>query len=196
MKHPFQKLSKALGKDDSLCKHGVSDSHMQAVIRGNEFLINYEKPASRIYYRLERNLNDQMQTNIDVFHKMIEIILFLGRQGLALRGHRDDSVDFSKPQEVNQGNFVAMLSLSKTDTQLREHLTRAPKNALYTSKTIQEDLIAVIGDLIRNKLTEPLKMSEYPFYSIIADETTDKYANQEVVTVCIRYVDTSCHRIV
>ena len=73
---------------------------------------------------LERNLNDQMQTNINVLHKSIDIILFLGRQGLALRS----SVDFSKPQEVNKGNFVAMLSLlSKTDTRLREHLTRAPK---------------------------------------------------------------------
>ena len=48
VKHPFQKLSKALGKDGSLCKHDVSDSHMQAVIRGNAFLTNYENPASRI----------------------------------------------------------------------------------------------------------------------------------------------------
>ena len=42
-------------------------------------------------------------------------------------------------------------------------------------------------------------MSEYPIYSIIADETTDKhdkYANQKVLTVCIIYVDTLCHKIV
>ena len=75
-------------------------------------------------------------------------MILCGKQGLALRGHHDDHA-FSEHEEKvgeNQGNFIELVRFrALTDDTLREHLQNAPKNSLYTSKTIQNELIGVIG---------------------------------------------------
>ena len=38
---------------------------------------------------------------------------------------------------------------------------------------------------IRSKVTQPIQ-KENAFFSIIGDEVTDKYANQEVLSVCLK----------
>ena len=43
--------------------------------------------------------------------------------------------------------------------------------------------------MIRNKITEPIRTGAVPFYAVIGDEVTDAHAIQEVLSVCIRYVD-------
>jgi hypothetical protein len=68
---------------------------------------------------------------------------------------------------------------------LKNHLENAKKNATYTSKTIQNDFIDVIGEYIRDKLMEKIKQDGSVF-TIIADETTDMF-NQEVLTLCLRF---------
>ena len=83
--------------------------------------------------------NEQYQNILHVLEKIISTIVLLGRQGLPLRGHRDDCVDFSVLQDVNKGNFIALLEHQAiTDNILKDHLISAKKNAKYTSKTIQE----------------------------------------------------------
>ena len=57
---------------------------------------------------------------------------------------------------------------------------------LYTSKTIQNDLISICGDLIRNKILE--KICHACYFSVLADEATDA-ANDEQLSISIRYVD-------
>ena len=104
-------------------------------------------------------------------------------------GHRDDKVDFSEELSTNRGNFMALLELqAKADKVLKQHLETAKKNAKYTSKTIQEDIIKTVGQMLREKITEPLRTGRVPFFAVIADEVTDKHANQEILCVCIRYV--------
>ena len=94
--------------------------------------------------------------------------------------------------DTNKGNFVALLELSaKTDEVLKHHLETANRNAKYTSKIIQEDIIKTVGEMLREHITEPLRTGRSPFFAVIADEVTDKHANQEVLSVCIRYVDVS-----
>ena len=112
----------------------------------------------------------------------VKAILFCGRQGIALRGHRDDST--SKAE--NLGNFHALLTLlSDHDDNLKKHLELGKKNARYTSKTIQNEIIEIIGQYIREKVTNGME-----FFSIIADEVTSSVSNQEILSVCLRYVST------
>lgn len=109
----------------------------------------------------------------------------VGKQNIPLRGHRDDSTSDSS----NKGNFLAILQLlAKHDEQLMSHLQTAKKNALYTSKTIQNEVIQLIGNHITGKIFKGLQGRG--FYSIIADEVTDKYANKEVLVLCLRFLDT------
>ena len=75
------------------------------------------------------------------------------------------------------------------DERLRKHLQYGPKNAQYTSKTIQNELISVVGDAIREEIISEVLSAQ--FYSIIADEVT-AVANQEQLSLCVRYVHNNC----
>ena len=80
-------------------------------------------------------------------------MVLLGRQGLPLRGHRDDCVDFSVLQDVNKDNFIALLEHQAiTDNILKDHLISAKKNA--TSKTIQEEIIISSWGTIMNDFAQ------------------------------------------
>ena len=67
---------------------------------------------------------------------IVETIVLCGRQGLALRGHRDDQ-EFQETDPLqNHGNFLALLRfrVQSGDQILENHLKSGKANALYTSK--------------------------------------------------------------
>ena len=110
---------------------------------------------------------------------------FVVDKNIPLRGHRDDA----KSDSMNKGNFLALLDLmAKRDPILQKHLENAKKNATGTSKTVQNEIIQIIGEHIRSALSAPLQ-DEKAVYSIIADEVTDKFSNQEILSLCLRFVD-------
>ena len=59
------------------------------------------------------------------------------------------------------------------------------KNARYTSKSIQNELIKVVGDCIRSEIVEEVRVAK--FFSVIADEVTD-ISNKEQLSISFRYV--------
>ena len=73
---------------------------------------------------------------------------------------------------------------------LHKHLQIAKQNAKYTSKTIQNEIVHIYASKIKQRLTVELREKGLPF-TIMADEVTDPYANQEILSVCIRFVDLS-----
>ena len=85
-------------------------------------------------------------------------MIFCGRQGLAFRGHRDDTPAVREDPDANHGNFLALLhfSVQAGDEVLKQHLRTAAGNALYTSKTVQNEMITVCGDLIRKKILDKI----------------------------------------
>ena len=69
---------------------------------------------------------------------------------------------------------------------LKEHLKTAAGNALYTSKTVQNEMITICGNIVRRKLLEMVQKAG--FFSVIADEATD-IANDEQLSICVRFVE-------
>ena len=59
---------------------------------------------------------------------------------------------------------------------------KCPCNAQYTSKVIQNEVIDIIGGIVRESITKNLN------FSIIADELTDPISNQQVLCMCLRYL--------
>ena len=115
---------------------------------------------------------------------------FLAKKGLSFRGHRDDRVDFGVMDD-NEGNFIVTLQLmAKDNSKLQKHLLNESKNAKYTCKSIHNEIIHIYGSTIRRNLTDQLREQRLPF-TIIANECTDFYSNQEVLSVCLRFVDLS-----
>jgi len=116
--------------------------------------------------------------NRQIMYRLIDVTLCLGLGGRPFRGH------IEKSSELHQGLFLELVNLlKKYDPVLKDHLDNGPRNALYTSNHIQNDLILSICNIIRRKISTELCGKKV---SIIADETSDVGHNEQMSFV-IRY---------
>jgi hypothetical protein len=69
---------------------------------------------------------------------------------------------------------------------LKHHLEHCSKNASYTSPEIQNELITLAGDDVKNQILASARAARW--FSIIADECVDS-ATIEQMPLCIRYLD-------
>ena len=88
----------------------------------------------------------------------------------------------------NYGNFWALLQfrVDAGDKILQEHLSTASCNALYTSSTIQNQIIAIICSELQQKIFEKVRKAKW--FTLIADEVTD-VSNKELLSIALRYID-------
>lgn len=132
---------------------------------------------------LSSTLQSQMEENKHILKQIVRAIIFLARQGLALRGHREDLASSSNP-----GNFLALLkSYAEVDDVLHAHLYEPrARNATYLSLTSQNQIVNVIGhDIIRTNLIAEVKKAR--FFAVLADEVCSH--NVEYFQLCLRFVD-------
>ena len=61
---------------------------------------------------------------------------------------------------------------------LAKHLEEADRNAMYTSKTIQNEIIECIGEHIREGITSEVKKAK--FYFLLCDEITDVSVKEQM----------------
>lgn len=73
---------------------------------------------------------------------------------------------------------------------MKEHFEKAPQNAKYNSKTIQNELICVTGEWITQTIVSEIKKAR--FFTVLADETAD-ISNTEQMSIVLRYVDNECN---
>ena len=166
--------------------HAKKDYHLFAMTKMNEYLSRYENPSRTVNTLLDNESRRIVENNRKVVESLLKIVLLCGKQGLALRGHRDDKLNWEDESCFNEGNFIQLVRFrAETDPILANHLASSPRNACYTSKTIQNELISVIGQRIRDDFLDEVKSAKV--YSIIADEVTD-VANREEVSLVVRYI--------
>ena len=89
---------------------------------------------------------------------------------------------------TSHGNFWALLEfrVAAGDSVLRDHLAKAPRNAMYTSPDIQNQITDILGDHVRQKILHKVRQAQ--LFTVIADEVTD-CSNKEQLSVVLRYVD-------
>ena len=164
-------------------RHEKKAYHQDSMVKMDSFKSSLTSPSSTVGNMIDKNREALVKTNYEVVKSLFECVLFCGRQGLAFLGHRDAATH----ENSSKGNFLELVKFrSQTDPILANHLKNAPKNATYTSKTIQNELIQVVGDSLRDDIISEIKESKY--YSILADEVTD-LSNQEQLSFVIRFVD-------
>ncbi|XP_041346704.1 52 kDa repressor of the inhibitor of the protein kinase-like [Gigantopelta aegis] len=186
----FTNLRKAKGsKDGILDNHMRLDYHKDALIAAEIAKQNSSKPSQQVDCILDRKRKQLFEDNLHILKCIVDAVVFCGKQNIALRGHRDDSSNTAS----NRGNFLATLDLmAKSDKILHTHLERGQQTSKYTSKTIQNEIVVLIGDFIRHHLTLGIKAgSPSPFFSIMADEVTDTFGNQEILSLCLRFLQTN-----
>ena len=92
---------------------------------------------------------------------------------------------------MNVENYLQLIPfrVAAGDGILKRHILKAPINAKYISRTIQNELICLCGEEIVTGIIS--KVKESIVFSILADEVRD-CSNTEQMSFAIRFVDNSC----
>jgi len=172
-------------KSTKFFSHNSKQYHKLALTQAEALKSTYVAPERAIDNQLKKIRAEEIAKNRTVIKHIASAIHLCGKQCIALRGHRDDRT--SDPC-CKQGNFLAILnySIQCGNTALAAHFNEASKNAIYTSKTIQNQIIDIIGDNIRDRILGEIKEAKY--YSVLCDEVTD-VSNKEQVSMVLRFVD-------
>ncbi|XP_040197560.1 zinc finger MYM-type protein 1-like [Rana temporaria] len=124
----------------------------------------------------------------DILHRLLDITLFLAKQNLAFRSHKEDECSF------NKGNFLEMVEmLSKYDSVLKEHLIRLKRSTSklkvsvsYLSPQTQNEFIRVLANHMKEKIVMDIKSAKY--FGIMFDSTPD-ISHTDQMSEVIRYVN-------
>lgn len=84
------------------------------------------------------------------------------------------------------------LRIEAGDESLKKHFEEGPKNAKYTSPEIQNEIIALCGEVVKDMIIADAKKASA--YSILADETAD-ISGKEQLSLGIRFYDKSQAKI-
>ena len=148
---PLNNLQKA---SEKLRKHflGLGSSvpcayHLVAFEKATNFIATMERKQLPVDEQLSSVMARRIEENCRKLKAAVRAVILCGRQGIALRSHQDD---WKHLGERPYDNFVALLqfAIESDDTVLAEHLRSAGRNALYTSKTIQNEFIEICGNII------------------------------------------------
>lgn len=170
---PLTSFAKVLGKDGDLMTHENCDYHKNAVTSAKQFLVRDENPELNIANQIDDHRLKQIKENRARLEPIVESIIFLGRQNIALRGHRDDGPLDLEKSDVNEGNFRELLRyrVNSGDLNLKQHLAQSSSRATYISKTTQNELIHCCGEEILSVILN--RLSKAKFWVALFDETQD-----------------------
>ena len=113
---------------------------------------------------------------------MADILLLCARQNIALRGHRENE------DALNKGNFLEILRCTaKYDKVVADRLQEGPRNAIYTAPAIQNQILDILGRMVRQQVWNGAK--EAGVFTVLADETKD-VSKKEQISITLRYLMT------
>ena len=184
VKKPYTNWKKA--KED-LKIHSVSEAHVLSTAKKTAFMKTYMKPDKHIDNIMSKHVKDIVQKNRKFLTSIIKCIELCGRNGMALRGHRDDYTVLDKSY---QGNFKCLLDfqVDAGNIHLKEHLEICARNASYISKTTQNQLLECIKEYVQDVIVNEICSQEIGAkFSIQADEVTD-ISNSEQLGFVLQYV--------
>lgn len=169
----------APGKTGSLYLHANSTTHSNAMLAWQQLKLNHQRKTT-LAHRLD-SLGDQaLQMNRHYIKTIAEVILLCARQDIALRGH--DESDKSE----NPGNFKAILQLvANHDDQFQQSYRNAPRNALYTSPDIQNQIASIMSNMVREVICTQVRDAVY--FSLLVDEAKD-ISKKEQISIVLRYL--------
>lgn len=116
IEQPFRPTDfrKALGRDGVLPCHQTTEYHKTSLEAAALCRQTCDEPDKGIDSLLNKQKQQQFQNNKDALTSIVQCILYLGRQAIAFRGHRDT---------MSIGNLQALIKFrAETDTNLRHFI--------------------------------------------------------------------------
>ena len=123
----------------------------------------------------------RIEDNRHYLKTVIETILLCARQNIGLRGHRETV------RSSNKGNFLEILNvIARHDKIVKDRLQAGPRNAVYISAQIQNTILNMLGNKVREMICTGAKIASV--YSVLVDESKDN-SKKEQLSGALRYVD-------
>ncbi|KAL4710074.1 hypothetical protein ACJJTC_016476 [Scirpophaga incertulas] len=146
-------------------EHENSEGHLSCFEKW-KILENGLRLQKTIDYEHQMVLDQEKKKWRDILSRLLDIILFLARQNLPLRGHREGI------SSDNRGNFLELVNLlSKYDPVLKEHkiriehaiaCTKSKRVDSYLSKDIQNEVLDRKSPRVPTYATPPLPGTQWP----------------------------------
>lgn len=168
--------------------HFLTDYHKSSSLFAENFISSYEAGVDRVTLMYQTHVAKEAEQNKKIITSIIRSVIFLARQNIPFRGHRDfGKLVVDEQMDHNDGNFRGLLRHLALyyDEDLNRHFKNAPANATYTSWNIQNQLISICGDIVTRQLVSTINSAKC--FAVMADETTD-ISTCEQLTVCVRHV--------
>lgn len=131
--------------------------------------------SNTIDKELQKQIEVEKQRWRDILTRILDALLFLAKQNLGIRAHREG------------GNFIELLKLiSKYDPVMREHFVAIrDSNISYLSPEIQNEFISLLGSHVKKSILQDIRQAKY--FSVILDTTPD-ISHTDQMSEIIRYV--------
>ncbi|KAJ8910402.1 hypothetical protein NQ315_011366 [Exocentrus adspersus] len=150
--------------------HDSSGEHLRCAVGFKQLKLNLNtiqdalRENSRLYIQ---EYNEKVHLNRRFMQLPIRATVFLSKQELAFRGHREGE------SSSNRGNFKELLTdcIAVSPADIQEHYKKIAPVFSANSKTIQNELINCISDYIQSFIEKEIK--DCDFISIQVDDTTD-----------------------
>ncbi|XP_060872929.1 zinc finger MYM-type protein 1-like isoform X1 [Metopolophium dirhodum] len=154
--------------------HFSSKNHLTNVEKMNSY--KKTKETGSVITQISSFHKEEVAKNRKYMSYLIEIVLYLAKQGISYRGH-DEKCD-----SLNQGNFKELCNIvfSKFIPDFENFYNK--KNS-QTSWKVQEEIIGICADLVRETIIDNIVKTGH--FALMVDEARSH--KQEQLSVCIRY---------
>ncbi|XP_060851596.1 zinc finger MYM-type protein 1-like [Rhopalosiphum padi] len=154
--------------------HEKSKCHLKCMASWSGYLS--AKSIGSVVTQVSAQNKKEIIENRNYLKKIIDIVLYLTRQGISFRGH-DETKD-----SLNQGNFKEACQLmAKHDIQFK---IKQESKFNFTSPDIQNELINVCSDVLKTNIISQIK--SVGFFAIMVDDA--RCHKVEYMSICVRYV--------
>ena len=190
---------------DAVNTHENSKEHFESTTAALQ-CVSGKSVDDLMYKNMREKHLSEVEDRRKVLSRIIDIIIFLGKRGLAFRGKMEGAYNLGQGavDEKNIGNFLALVLLvGKYDTILGNHVKKCEflskkrkmksgsskgRGSLITflSKTTVRKLIIIIGKAVQTYIIDELKKCRK--FSLMVDSTQD-VAVMDQLAVCVRYVE-------
>ena len=176
----FRDWKHAMGSHGILVKHNNSCNHKQAMASWCEYVRNSKRGTS-IENVMSGIQKRRIEENRHYLKAVIEVILLCAQQNIGLQGHCENE------KSLNKGSFLEILNIvARHDIIVKDRLQTGPRNVVYTSAEIQNTLLNLLGNKVRETICNGAKAASV--YSVLVDESKD-ISRKEQLSVALRYVD-------
>jgi hypothetical protein len=141
---------------DAIRRHEKTENHLTSIEKSSSYFdknLNIDVQIDSSILLATRLRTEKIIKNREILKHIIEVVLYLAKNNIALRGDCFDDL---------------LLHQSKYDEVLKNHFQNSNKKAIYTHHEIINEFLVIISKIVLNKIGKMVKESE--FYGIICDE--------------------------